>query len=66
MYVYKNYVKRIKAKMFVLGYCSIEYKVCEDEANSFSISAGPVSMVDGGCMGDRIVIEGKFVTPLYY
>ena len=52
--------------MFGLGYCSIEYKVCEDEANSFSITPDSVSLIDGGCMGDHIVIEGKFVTPHRY
>ena len=47
---------------FCLGYCSVEYKVCEDEDNAFSISqsGAKVSAVDAECTADFIVIEGLF------
>ena len=57
----KNYVT---FKWFCVGYCSVEYKVCEDEDNAFSISqpGTEVSAVDAACNADFIVIEGLFPT----
>ena len=48
-----------------IDYCSVEYKVCNNEANAFSISQPTIvpmeiSGVDTICAQDHIVIEGKF------
>ena len=50
--------------IFLLGYCAVEYRVCNDEANAFSLSqpippGEAVSGVDTVCNEDYIVIEGK-------
>ena len=49
---------------FCIGYCSVEYKVCDDEDNAFSISqpGTKVSAVDESCNLDFIVIEGLLPT----
>ena len=48
------------------GYCNVQYDVCNDETNSFSISTPAfspfaTSQVDINCSSDHIVIEGWYV-----
>ena len=55
--------------IFRIGYCAIEYRVCDDEADAFSISQpdpilGAISGVDTICDQDYIVIEGKLAALL--
>ena len=52
-----------------VGYCSVQYDVCDDETSSFSISTPAfspfaTSQVDINCAGDHIVIEGLYIYPI--
>ena len=45
------------------GYCCVEYKLCADQTNPFTLdritTATIMGLVDSSCIGDYVAIPGK-------